>query len=222
MKLISRTTALLAVAMCGMAHAAIISQSNNNTTSGGANYGQRFELNSTLITEQTLQSISFNKGPNGGGSSTLYLDIYAIGTATIGSIDFSSNSTTGLNYLGSSDNSINYSSATNGSELTWTFSSITLPQDVALFAVFSSDGVDGNYVGTSVQNANSGSYTNISNAISDPLYGGDAEANNGDNFYEISVIPEPSSVIPEPSSLALLTIAGLLIDGLLIARRRRA
>ena len=201
--------------------AATISQNVSTDDSGDKNYGQRFVVSSANFSvDQDLNSITFNKGELGGGSATLYMDIYAIGTANVATLDFSNNTeTANLTYLGSSTNAIDYTALVGdanppGDTMTWTFAGVTLPRDVSLFAVFSSNGVSGNYVGTSVNIINSGAaiFTNTTNADSDPLFGGDAESSSQDNFYSIEVTD-----IPEPGSLALLGLGGLLIT----ARRRR-
>lgn len=213
----------------GFAQAEVIQQTFDQAPSGALNFGQNFELDSAIFSSpQELESIVFARGQNTTGTTSIYLDIYAIGTANISTLNFNpTNPTTGvssLSYLGSSDNAINVFAATAGSALEWTFNGIVLPTDTALFAVVSNDSVAGNHRGVSLRASRqniSGTffggavYNNTNAADSTPLFGGtvtpDVEGELvNDNFYTITVVPEPSS-------LALLGLGGLLV-----ARRRNA
>jgi len=216
--------------ICAMqAGAATIEQTVVNSSSGGANFGQIFELDSGIFAQdQTLDSITFYKGntSGGGGDGEFYVDIYEIGTATLGSLNFSTGDQVGnLNYLGSSTNEVDYASAGSGSTpgdaLTWNFSGITLATDVQLFAVFSEDAADGDHIGASLNikdtSGGSMSFTNITDALSGPMFNSDApgyDIPNQDNFYSISV-----TAVPEPSSFALLMALGF--GGWVAMRRQR-
>ncbi|MEM9347722.1 MAG: PEP-CTERM sorting domain-containing protein [Planctomycetota bacterium] len=234
-------TGLVAAALgghTGFAQAEVISQTFQQAAGGALDFGQYFELDSTIFSEpQQLESIEFAKGNNNTTATAIYLDIYEIGTADITiPIDFTDRNTptTGTqevaktNYLGSSDNAVNFTAATDqGGTLLWTFSGITLPTDTALFAVISDDNVAGDHRGLSLmasRNRPNGpgtpfagavEYTNITTDVSAALFGGTpspdvlTDSVIQDNFYIITVVPEPGS-------LALLSLGALMV-----ARRRR-
>ena len=218
MNKITTTLSLLTAMLATSTYAAVITQTTANSGSGSANYGLEFELNSTFFTEdQVLDSITFYWQDKGGPTGSMFVDIYSLsGTQDATSPDFSSTNTSGdmnLSYLGSSTNSIDYGAITVASTaMEFTFSGITLARDVDLFAVFSTDDNDGNWVGASTDIATSGySYTNIAGTGSDPLFGGVGDSDSQDLTYDIQM-----SAVPEPSAALL---GGL--GALLLLRRRR-
>ncbi|MEM6504176.1 MAG: PEP-CTERM sorting domain-containing protein [Planctomycetota bacterium] len=233
-------TGLVAVVLgghAGFAQAEVISQTFQQAAGGALDFGQYFELDPAIFSEpQQLESIEFAKGNNNTTATAIYLDIYEIGTANIGILDFTDRnpSTAGTrevantNYLGSSDNAVNFTATTSqGGTLLWTFSGITLQTDTALFAVISDDNVAGDHRGLSLMAsrnrpgggsnpfAGAVEYTNITTDVSAPLFGGTpspdvlTDSVIQDNFYKITVTPEPGS-------LALLSLGALMV-----ARRRR-
>lgn len=209
------------------AGAATISQTNVTNDSGVADYGQEIRLDSSIFTaasSYTLDSVTFYKGDLGGGSATLFLDVYIAPDATEADPDVDT-STVGLTYLGSSTNSFDYgaltvgdgAAGTLGGQMTWTFSGIELAVDRDVFLIFSSDNQAGGFQGTSTSTNTVGVpassvYTNIGNADSDPLFGGTGDASDQDHVYSVEV-----TAVPEPS-IALLGGLGLLV----LSRRRRA
>ncbi len=220
------TTSL--VAMTGLSQAVTVAQTNFNARSGGANFGQEVRLNSSQAafssaTSFALTSFTLYKGDGGGGSATLFMDVY-MADATTGSAettpDFSVPTTAGLTYLGSSTNSFDYSNAGAGSDgttlgpaLTWTFTGIDLLVDRDIYFVSSNNNTAGNFQGASynIQNTTPLAFTNITNDDSDVMFGGPGDAETTqDNRYDLVVVPEPSAL-----GLGLLGTAGLLL------RRRR-
>ncbi|GEM_PF-2918646 len=214
--------------------AAVISQTtvgaSGSGQSGNADFGQQFYLDSSLAafsgpTLFTLDSFEFYKGDNGGGSSTMFLNLYVYDGA--GSVDFSPDSGN-MTFVASSTNSVNYGSLSGstggslGDAISYTFSDVTLNVDTRYFAVFSSTNTDGSFVGASVNNSGTGGvadevYTNIVNAASEgssPLYGGAPGTLDNDNTYTLSV-----TAVPEPGSLGLMTLAGV---ALYVLHRRKA
>lgn len=230
---------LVAAAMgcvAGNTEAEVIEQTFQQGNSGSLNFGQYFELDSSIFSGPLeLESIEFAKGSNVSAATSIYLDIYSIGTADISQLNFNPNSNSStvgelaeLDYLGSSTNALDLSSTITiptGTTIKWTFSGISLPTDTEIFAVVSTvgDGDNDNHRGVSLRasRANEGGtfvggavYNNITTDISHPLFGGSATPDTpgeivNDNFYTITLVPEPGS-------LALLS-AGVLM----IARRRR-
>lgn len=196
----------LAVTVPSVSDAAtIISQSANgaSASSGAGNYGQAIYLDSSLIFENSLSSLSLTMGGSGGGTATGYIDVYTIGSANFSNLNFGTGAETGnLNYLGSSTNALDTSGAASGDSLVWNFSSITLPYNETIFLVFSDTATDGSYVGTSMRvegSPVSGDYTNITAANSHTLaFGGNvstAAADPVDNQYSVTLVPEPSSML---------------------------
>ena len=205
------------------AQAITISPTNSNAFSGAGNFGQEIRLDFTEAaftadTSYDLESFTlFKGGAGGGGSTTLFLDVYQADTAAETTPNFSGGtpSTTGLTYLGSSDNSFDSTPATAvGTPLAFAFSGISLLADRDVYLVGSSNDEAGSFVGSSFNIVNAGGrpvYTNIDNADSDPLFGGLGDPDPQDNRYSAEV------VVPEPASLALLGLGGLALMG----RRRR-
>lgn len=127
---------------CGNAATAatIISQTANGAgaSSGTGNYGQSFQVDSSLA-DTLLSSFSLTKGASGGGAATTFIDVYTIGTANFSTLNFGDGTeTVNLNFLGSSTNSMD-TTAGNGTLLTWNFANIALPTDEAIFLVLSND-----------------------------------------------------------------------------------
>ncbi|MCH7227093.1 hypothetical protein [Haloferula sp. A504] len=207
---------------CGNAASAatIISQTANgaSASSGSGNYGQSFEVDSTLP-DNLLSSFSLTKGGSGGGTTTGYIDVYTIGTAVFDDLNFGTGVETGnLNFLGSSTNSIDTASAASGDSLTWNFASIALPTDEAIFLVFSDTSGAGSFVGTSVRVEGSVAnqvFTNTNASESHTLaFAGDVQTAFGsevDNTYSVTLVPEPSA-----AGFSAAALVGLLL------RRRRS
>jgi hypothetical protein len=205
-------------------HAVVIVQTVSDNNSGAANYGTEFQLNTTtnsaFSTDNQLTSIEFFKGSlgNGGATTTTFLDVYAIGTGTYtaGSApDFSGGSApAGLDYLGTSSNSVDYVGAADDSSLLWNFSiDLSGNLDERLFAVVSTTSGVGGLVGTSLRIADSPSLSNITSTDSNPLFGGAPSTESKDTTYNITV-----DAVPEPGSFALL--AGMFGLTWVMLRRR--
>jgi hypothetical protein len=205
------------------AHAqTIISQTANgvNASSGAGNYGQSFEVDSSLL-DTSLSSISFTKGNGGGGAATTFIDVYSIGTANFGTLDFGSGTeTANLNFLGSSSNSLDTTVA-DGTSLIWNFAGIDLSghTDEALFLVFSnsSGASSSGFIGVSLRvegSVGNQVFTNTNASESHTVaYGGipsTSFVNDVDNTYS-------ATLVPEPSSFALMMLG---LGGLWLLRRR--
>lgn len=195
--------------------ATIISQTANgaSASSGSGNYGQSFEVDSSLA-DTLLNSFSLTKGGSGGGTTTGFIDVYTLGTAVFNDLNFGTGAeTANLTFLGSSTNSIDTAAATTGTLLTWNFANITLPTNEAIFLVFSDTSGAGSFIGTSVRVEGSQSnqvFSNTDATKSHTLaFGGDVQTAFGDqvdNTYSVTLVPEPSA-----ASLTALTMIGLLL-----------
>jgi len=219
--------AFVSLGMSSSVLAAVLSQSNITEDSGGLNYGQAFLLDSSLpefdpgADMYTLDSLTLYKGVGGGGAAAVWINVFETTGDTSG-LDFDSN-TNGVTFVGASQASVGYAAATGsgnstpGDALNWNFSGITLDTDTDYFLVFSTTNTLGNYIGASVGVSGGGgdpeSYLNITDANSDPLFGGAPGTSGNDNLYSISV-----TVVPEPSSLLLVGSAFML--GVVCWKRR--
>lgn len=222
-KIVFNQIVLVAVVVLTSAQAAsaatIISQTANGAgaSSGSGNYGQSFEVDSSLA-DTALSSFSLTMGANGGGTTTGYIDVYTLGTAVFNDLNFGTGVETGnLNFLGSSTNFVDTLNASTGDTLLWTFASINLPTNEAIFLVFSDTSGAGSFVGTSVRVEGSETnqvFTNTNASESHTLaFAGDVQTAFGedvDNTYS-------ATLVPEPSSFALMALGGA---ALFLLRRR--
>jgi hypothetical protein len=226
------TLSLLAGSMllaAGSASAATIvaGQTDSASATGSGDYGQGFALGNDVFTDAAYsldQMVFYWAGSvnnNDIAAATTYLDIYAVNTANLATLNFSNGTQVGnLTYLGSSTNSLDLSttsptSRSIGDALTWTFSGINLTPSavdggIQYIAVFSSDDTAGNFYGHQMR-INGSAYQNIVDKNSNPFFGGTMNDDGQDHRYLFT-----ATSVPEPGSLALLGLGGLLI-----AKRRR-
>jgi len=245
------TAAIFALALGSAvpAHAAMIAQTNADSISGAADYGQNAELDSSLpefddAPAYTLDSFSLWKGFNnysGDNSGAVYVDVYLQGTF-VGDPDFSNTGNNGgsaepgMTYLGSSDNAVDYAAASAGSnpqddpvvlgdKLTWTFTDIEIPVDTRFYLVISDDNTDGDLVGASFVNNGATANPNQALALTNISAAdsnplfGGSPASNKATDAEDNFYEASFTAIPEPASLVLLGVGSLLIA---LPRRRRA
>lgn len=219
--------AAVLLAGAGAAEAAMIGQTAADGKSGKLNYGQQILLDSSNsefddFPAYTLDDVSFWTGSGNEefeDESSVYVDVYLQGTF-IGAPTFPADGSApaGLVYLGSSDSSVDYGSASDGTKLTWSFTGITIPLDTNVYLVFSDDGADGDFDSGVFENNSAGTapglaLVGISEADSNPLFGGSPDTGaDKDNRYEASF-----TGIPEPTTLVLVGLGGLVL-----VRRRRA
>ena len=228
-------TAATAMLVTAPAFAAPVTfgQTSSDANTGTGDFGQAFVLNADGDSDfaapaYTLDSATFFRGSDQGGSSTLYLDVYQNDGAGESATFSSSGAPADVSYLGSSTNFVNHDAASQGNALNFTFSGITLDPETKYYLVFSSDAGAGNLVGTSTRQfgANSGfNYVNIDDVDTAPLLGGNEAGDTGDSSTPDSngfVANEHQftatvTAVPEPAS-AFAVVGGL---ALLAARRRR-
>ncbi len=212
--------AAFALAAGPAASAAVIAQTADDNDSGAGNWGQELRLDSSLdefddAPAYTLDAFTVYRGNADGGGAAIYADVYIADTSAEADNDFSS-STAGLTYLGSSTNTVNHDTASQGDSLSFAFLGINIAVDRDFFVVLSDTATEGSFIGASlrIEGADSGQiYTNITDAGSDPIFNnGDGGSFDNDNTYDVAL-----TAVPEPASLALLAAGSLLMVG----RRRR-
>ncbi|MFC4993532.1 hypothetical protein [Rubritalea tangerina] len=126
-----------------------------------------------------------------------YINIFAQGSRlsdpafTAGSIDI-----TGLTFVGSSTNTVDFVNAVLGGSLTRSFNNLDLSPHLneTLYAVVSTTNTADSFVGASFEIANPGSesFNGLAPADSAALFGGTPDAGRALTF-NVTLVPEPSS-----------------------------